>query len=303
MRKLFVLCLSIFVGTAVYGQPSDKFTGSLLWKISGNGLEKPSYILGTHHFYSVDDFDTIAGARTALEASSQVVGELLLADQVALATQSQLAAIMPQGESYRTLLSTGDYEALDNGLKGLMGMGMEQLGTMKPGMISAVLSAIMFSQANPGYNPQTHVGMDIFVQNYATEKGSPVVGLESIEEQVHLMFDAEPIKVQAERLACSVRNVDYGVESIKKLGESYAAGDLAKMYNDLLNNPDDPCPSTEAYNNAMAKERNDRWLEKLPGIMSGAPSFIAVGALHLAGEEGLLFQLDKMGYTVEAVKQ
>ena len=293
----------ICTGTAAIAQPSDKFNGSLLWKISGNGLQNPSYILGTHHLYALDFFDEIAGARAALESSSQVVGELLMADQGELATRMQLAAMLPEGVTYNDLLSESDYAKLDEGLKGLMGVGLDQFGVFKPGMISAMLSMVIFAQANPGFNAQEHTAIDVYVQNYAEENGSPVIGLETVEDQLYALFDAEPLKYQAEQLVCSVANLDYGVEQLKKLGEYYAAGNLAAMYDLAFNSPDDPCPSSETYRNSLAKERNDKWIEQLPAIMAEGQSFVAVGALHIAGEEGLLWQLDKMGYTVTAVTE
>ncbi len=293
----------ICTGAAAIAQPSDKFTGALLWKISGNGLQSPSYILGTHHLYALDFFDKIPGARTALENSSQVVGELLMADQTELATRMQLAAMLPEGVTYDALLSESDCAKLDEGLRGLTGVGLEQFGSFKPGMISAMMSMLVFAQANPDFNAQSHVAIDAYVQNYAAENGRPVLGLETVDDQIYALFDAEPLKYQAEQLVCNIGNIDFGVESLKKLGEYYAAGNLAAMYSDAFNNPNDPCPSSETYQSALAKDRNDRWLEQLPAIMSKTPSFIAVGALHLGGEEGLLFQLDKMGYTVTAVTE
>ena len=52
----------------------------------------------------------------------------------------------------------------------------------------------------------------------------------------------------------------------------------------------------------MNKDRNVKWLEKLPAMMSEKSSFIAVGCLHLIGEGGLIEGLRKLGYKVEAVK-
>lgn len=293
----------ICTGASSCAQPSGKFTGSLLWKISGNGLERPSYIFGTHHLYPLSFFDEIAGARAALESAEQIVGEMLMSDQGALAAQLQLAAMMPEGESYEQMLSPTDYEALDCGLRSLTGVGLaEQFKVFKPGMISMMVGQIIFAQANPGFDPAGHVATDVYVQDYAAAKGIPVVGLETIEDELYAIFEAEPMKFQAEQLVCSIRNIGYGVEMLKKLGEYYAAGDLESMYADGLKNPDDPCPASEASQNALLRERNERWLAQLPAIMADKPGFIAVGAMHLAGEEGLLFQLDRMGYTVEAVK-
>lgn len=294
----------MFIGAGVIAvaQPQSKFTGALLWKISGKGLDKPSYIFGTHHLYATSFFDEVAGAPEALEASEQVVGELVMADQGALAARLQAAAMMPEGESYEKLLSSADYEALDKGLTELIGVGLEQFKMFKPGMISMLVSQVTFAQANPGFNMQEHVAIDVYVQNYATEKGEPVIGLETVEDQIHSIFDAEPMKYQAEQLVCTVKHIDYGVELLKKMGEKYASGDLAGLYNDSFNDPNDPCPSSETQKNALVRERNDKWLAKLPDIMAEKPSFIAVGAGHLAGKEGLLYQLHKMGYKVKPVK-
>ncbi len=289
-------------GASAVAQPSDKFNGSLLWKISGGGLEKPSYILGTYHLKGAETLDAIAGAHAALEASSQVVGELVLSDMGALATQLQLAGLMPEGETYQAMISESDYEALDSGLKELIGVGMEQLGALRPGMISMLLTQVLFIKAFPETDLRSVVPMDTFVQNYATEKGKSVVGLETVDDQIYALFHSEPMDVQAASLVCFVRNLDYNVEATKKLKATYEAADLVALYNDGFNDANNPCPYSDEAKLALLKERNDKWLEQLPELMKAAPSFIAVGALHLAGEEGLLFQLDKMGYTVEAVK-
>jgi len=311
MKKLSFLIATLLTGMSVVscfdsgsGYP-DRFTGSLLWKISGNGLDAPSYILGTHHWCGEDTFDAIPGARAALVGARQVVGEVVMGDLADMTPQMQQAAKMPEGESYRTLLSKSDYTALDKGLKSLVGTGMDQFSAYKPELISALFMAPFYTKMFPEINFATLVPIDFMVQNFATEKGLPVVGLETLEEQLHSMLDAEPLRVQAESLVCevcNVRYVRYAVAAIRRQIRNYVAGDLAAMYRNGFHDPKNPCPLSVSEKNAMLKERNDRWLERLPAIMSAAPSFIAVGALHLAGEEGLLFQLERMGYTVEAVK-
>lgn len=293
----------ICTGAAASAQPTGRFSGSLLWKISGNGLEKPSYLFGTHHLYSLSFFDEIPGARAALQSADQVVGELLMSDQAGMAAQLQVAAMMPEGTSYQDLLSPSDYERLDNGLRGLTGVGLsEQFKIFRPAMISMLISQLIFARANPGFDPAEHVAVDAYVQNYAAQNGKPVVGLETIDDQISALFDSEPMKLQAEQLVCSIGNIDYAVEQMEQLGKDYAHGDLDAMYVNGFKNPDDPCPSSDIYQDALARDRNDRWLTKLPSVMSDGSSFIAVGALHLAGEEGLLYRLDQMGYKVEKVK-
>ena len=52
----------------------------LLWKISGNGLEQPSYLMGTHHLAPLSITDSIAGFKEAFTASQQVIGELVMSE-------------------------------------------------------------------------------------------------------------------------------------------------------------------------------------------------------------------------------
>jgi uncharacterized protein YbaP (TraB family) len=81
---------------------------------------------------------------------------------------------------------------------------------------------------------------------------------------------------------------------------AYNQGNLNWMIEHYENS--DTCPSTQEEEAALNKDRNYRWMTKLPEIMKEKSSFIAVGALHLAGEDGLLNLLEKAGYTVESIK-
>lgn len=92
-------------------------------------------------------------------------------------------------------------------------------------------------------------------------------------------------------------------EQMDKLQTAYLAQDLDALnalYQEEL--PDDPCPSTQEEKDVMNKNRNIQWLKALLDIMQEKSSFIAVGCLHLVGEDGLIEGLKKLGYKVEAVK-
>ena len=84
---------------------------------------------------------------------------------------------------------------------------------------------------------------------------------------------------------------------------AYHAQDLtamAKLYEE--EDPNNPCPSTQEEKDELNKARNEKWMDVLPVMMSEKPSFIAVGCLHLVGEDGLINRLRNAGYKVEAVK-
>ena len=79
----------------------------------------------------------------------------------------------------------------------------------------------------------------------------------------------------------------------------YRLGDLNGLF--AMLSEENPCPMSSEQEFALNDARNKRWLEKLPAIMASKPSFIAVGALHLPGDVGLLVGLERLGFTVEAV--
>ena len=73
MKKTFALLfLAITLANSVSAQ--------LLYKISGNGLEKSSYIIGTHHLANVGFLQKLDGVKTALTEADQVYGEVVFDD-------------------------------------------------------------------------------------------------------------------------------------------------------------------------------------------------------------------------------
>ena len=68
MRRWFLLAVLTLIALSSSAQ--------LLWKVSGNGLDKPSYVLGTYHLASESMIDKIPGMKQALEGCDIVVGEI-----------------------------------------------------------------------------------------------------------------------------------------------------------------------------------------------------------------------------------
>jgi len=298
-----IVALVLLVVTSTMAAQNEKrYDNALLWKISGNGLTEPSYLLGTHHLVHVSFVDSIPGLRDAMEMTHQVVGEVLMSDQPAMQARVQQGAMMPAGESYQKMLSPEDYAKLDEGLKKLFMVGLDQLGQLKPGMLSMMYSITLYSKMYPEFNPMSHEPIDAYVQRMATENGKTIRGLETVDDQIYALFDAEPLKDQAESLVCSAVNVEFSKKMVDKLNAYYRGKQLNDMYNLAFNNPDDPCKASTAQENALFKDRNEKWIQKLPEMMKEKSSLIAVGSLHLVGDDGLLDLLTAKGYTVEAVK-
>ena len=268
----------------------------LLWKVSGNGLTKPSYLFGTHHLIEKDqvkDFDKILNLASESDA---VVGEMDMTDMAAMQAKIMQGAMM-QGKNIREMISADDYVLVDTELKQLLGAGLDQLGTFKPMMLQAMYGVMVYLKSqNITKQPE---GVDVLFQKKAKENNKPVIGLETIEQQSAILFDSLPLNRQAEILVKSVKEKQKGIELLKRLNEFYIAGDLKKL-SELDKEDDDmtPAEKKQLYDN-----RNIAWMKQIPALLSKQSCFVAVGCMHLIDETGLIAQLKKAGYTVEGIEK
>lgn len=300
MKKLIFTLPLIFATLTAGAQNSEKFTGSLLWKVSGNGLEQPSYIFGTHHLAQVSFAQEYPGFAEALNYAQQVVGEVQM-EEIAAGQEAMMQhAVMPADSSYRTLLTEAEYRQLDDLLWQNLGTGLGQFEQFKPGIISQIFAIKLMSELLR-MDVTKHTSIDEHVQNTAKAQGKKVLSLETAEDQIRAMFYGESLRDQAKDLICSFSNIEYSKQAALRLNALYANADLYNIYETTFNNTDSPCASDDDSMVYLNKERNGKWMTQLPGIFADAPSFVAVGLLHLCGQDGLLYQLDQLGYTIEAV--
>lgn len=300
-KKIFTALTMLFLLISCSTGASTKEGNSLLWKISGNGLEKPSYIFGTHHLVPVSFLDSIPGIEAAFEETEQAVGELDMSKMSEMQVKIMTEGMMPAGVTYGTLLSPEEGTLLDSMLRAVVGVGMDQLGQLKPAMISNLISVSLYQQYYPSIASAQNI--DSYFQEEALKRSQPVVGLETAEDQIYVLLNSQSLERQAEMLVCMVKHPELLKEQMDEMQIAYYAQNIQVLYALYKKEqPDDPCPSTDEENNILNGDRNKKWLEKLPSIMKKKSSFIAVGCLHLPGEEGVLEGLRKLGYSVEAVR-
>lgn len=278
-----------------------KVENSLLWKVSGNGLDKPSYLFGTHHLVPISFLDEIVGLDEAFGSVEQVVGELDMSKMESMQMAIMQKAIMPKEYNYVDMLSEDDYKLLTSQVEEVIGLDFAMLERMKPAMINNLLMITLYQKYYPSM--ENGVGIDQSFQDKAREKGLSVKGLEDADDQIFLLLESQSMERQAELLMCSIKHTELLKEQMDRLQDAYTTqnlGAITDLYND--DSDDSPCPSTDEEKNLMNEARNIKWLQKLPQMMKEKPSFVAVGCLHLVGDEGLIEGLRQAGYKVEAVK-
>lgn len=303
MRKIYIIscllvALSLLSFTKGEQETTQPLTGALLWEVSGNGLSKPSYILGSYHVEGKDFVEeNIKGLQGAFNNSNVVVGELnMLTMQSEMATMQQ-AMMMSADTTYEMLLSDDDRKLLNEKLTSLIGAGLDQLAVMKP---SALQTLYMLTLLTKKTGMQS-VGMDSYYQIEGQKQGKKVQALETVKQQSDLLFCSESLAKQASDLMCGLKNEDYTMQSLDQLDSLYKAQDLAGMYifsNDSVGNP---CYTNDDFMNKLTTVRNNNWMKILPGMMQKDSHFVVVGALHLCGDTGILKQLLDLGYTLTPV--
>ncbi len=287
----------VFVVSAKNAEPS----GALLWKVSGNGIASPSYIFGTHHLIPVSFLDGINGLDDAFGSTKQVIGELDMGNKLSMQMKMIKKSLLPKGYDYKTLLSADDYKLLEQSVKEITGLELNKLDKMKPALINNLIMISLYQKYYPNSDPGK--GIDEYFQDKAKKSKMKIKGLESVEDQMYVLLEQQSVERQAELLMCSLKHPELLKEQMDKLQEAYHNQDidaLADIYNEEDEN--DPCPSTDEEKYSMNAARNKKWLSLLPDMIKREPSFIAVGCLHLVGEDGLISGLRKAGYKVEAVK-
>ena len=264
----------------------------LLWKVSGNGLAKPSYLFGTHHLVDKDQIKDVDKIIDLGKQTDAVVGEMEIPDPAAIQMKMMQAGMLT-GTSMKELLSPEDYQLADNEFQQLMGAGMAQLGVMKPMLLATLYSSLTFMQAY-GMTKQPEA-IDAILQKTAKESNKKVIGLETVDQQMDILLNSLPLKRQSEILMYTIKNKKQEVDLQLNITDAYKKGDMVKA--EALDKSDDSMTADEKK--IVAENRNNAWMKQLPELMKSQSCFVAVGFLHLVGDKGLVAQLKKAGYTVE----
>lgn len=285
------LLLIAFLGFSIsLSAQTKKATNSLLWEISGNGLKKPSYLFGTHHLIGAKFADTMKVLQEKFRSTDAVVGEIVMDST----TQTKMAPfLVMKNNTLDSLLTKSEYKEVEDYFKSKQpGFELKQLNNFKPAMVAIMM--MLFE--SPDMLKDIGEGMDDSFQKYAKKTGKSLYGLETAEYQGALLFDSD-LQKQKKALLKSIREVDKSKQKMEELKTYYINQDIDKL-TELFKNQDE---ESKEFMTELLKNRNNRWLAQLPALMENQSLFIAVGAGHLVGAEGLIKGLQLKGYILKPV--
>lgn len=269
--------------------PATAPSKGLLWKIEQPGM-RPSYLFGTIHSEDARVLNLPPVVQKTFDAAGSFTMEVLL-DQ-AVSEQMTGAMFFSDGRDLKTLMGEDWFKRISAPLAGY-GVPADMAQKMKPWAVFATLSLP---------KPQTGLFLDMVLYANAQQQGKPVYGLESVDEQL-AVFNGMAMQDQIALLKNTVENHAQIQSQLEQIIQSYLARDLGRMErlsDEFGAEAGDP-RLVDALNQRMVFDRNVLMAQRMLPRLKEGNAFIAVGSLHLPGEQGVLRLLQQRGYRVTPI--
>ena len=291
LKKIVPLCwllLGSFFTTSA--QTNNSRYQGLLWEITGNGLQKPSYLFGTMHVSS----------KLAFHLSDSFYYALKNVDAVALELnpelwQAQMVRLIKLNDNFTAFSQSGGNDFVtessfkithyEDNLKAA-------LSTEPP-----VVNSLLYRSYKVKEDFEEDTFLDLYIYQAGRKLGKAPAGVEDYYESEKLVMEAYRDMANEKKK----KDIDLDGESmsslLQKLQQAYRNGDL-----DLMDSLDNKMEKSVAFREKFLYRRNDIQADAIDSIIKKSSLFVGVGAAHLPGTRGVIEQLRKKGYTLRPVK-
>ena len=302
MKKIIIGAIAAFLaitplssviaqGKAKTAKQKNVDQNSLLWKVTGNGLDKASYVFGTIHLICEADYFWNPVMEEAFNAAEKICMEMDM-DDPQLQMTLAMGMVDKSGKNLSSYFEPADYEKLkayaEERVKAVPVSVMEM---MKP---AAVWTTMVMMQ----YSCDEVKSYEAELMEKAKQGEKEILGLETANEQLDFILGMPDKEVVQ-----SINDIVQGKDK-KELDAQFA--DMINAYKkQQLNKLYELTDQETAMKMDKVKfldDRNRNWIPKMKTMMQKQATFFAVGAAHLPGKTGVLQLLKDAGYTVEPVK-
>lgn len=295
MKKIFWLGVCAFWGMAALAQSKKPVTreedNTLLWRITGKGMQKPSYLFGTMHLLCADDIQLSDSLSKAIESASSVYLELDM-DNLVEMMGAMTKMNMRNDTTLADLLTKEEYDKV----KAYMTANSKMLPFSTVEKFKPFLAASMLMEQQAACSNM--ISMEQLIMEKSKSTGVPIKGMETMAYQMSI-FDSIPYTFQAKELVKMISEKKKGGgDQLKVLTDAYRKQQLSRM--EALTRDGDM--GIMNYTDLLLYKRNRNWASKLEGMLGEETLVIAVGAGHLPGDKGVISLLRKAGYKVEPMK-
>ena len=279
--KIFfsILCLSISITSFAQSQHQ-----SLLWKISGNGIEKDSYLYGTMH----------VSKKVAFRLDDVFYEALNKSEVVALETDPstwpEFNYNMYKQEIASYVSSKVNYSSFYENLFKI-NIPKENIVRASIRMDNSVINNYLYRKNSSSDNFEEETYLDLFIYQAAKKNNKKIIALEDLEESQYLVSKAMRNHKKDE--------IDPWLQKLYNKENAYTLQEnLYRDRNlDLLDSISIGA-NTEYFRTHMLYIRNKNMVDELVKVIGNKSVFTAIGAAHLPGTNGVINMLRSLGYKV-----
>lgn len=323
MIKILIVYLSLLFSVAVSGQTA---TNAVLFKISGNGLKSPSYILGSFHIMrgetvsSIPEFEKIYKAipQVCFETdmnqspSSTAMGEEVQPPQAkSMAKLTPQEILLPADSTYDKIIGAEKAAEVDTVMKMVFPMYVSNMRPTYAAMILQMMYSVQMLGITQENRQKGFTPIDYYVHAQAVSDGKSIEMLEpfAVQDSILKKMKMQKNSSKKQTLAEEMNSLfDFchtyssKVQLINKLKKLYAEGKGEDVMLELQNNQ---YASGLTSGLLDVNKRNAEWMKKIPQMIKTKPTLIVVGLAHLLkykDSEGIVANLKSLGYKVEPIK-
>ncbi|MDG0973519.1 MAG: TraB/GumN family protein [Crocinitomicaceae bacterium] len=284
MKYFFTLFIALLTYFGIFAQESN----SLLWEIKGKKVKSPSYLFGTMHLIPQENFLFPESLKEKVKNS-----ELLIMEIGGISEQLSAAQfIMLKEGSLFDFFAKEQRDSLFNYFENTLNQDISTVISRYSNMKPMVLLQL-FTQEAFGENPASY---DISLEAIARKNNVKIEGLETIEQQIGF-FDKMTVDEQVKMVMTALRNTDNSKAETEKLIALYLNQNIDSLAIMISNSE----TGSDSFEEEFLTNRNADWIPQIKTYVKKNSCFIAVGAGHLGGPNGVVPLLRKEGYTVEPV--
>jgi uncharacterized protein len=282
LHALFISCWLVLCSCAAQADPT-------IWKIQGK--HNSVYLLGTIHLLHKDQALPANVQKTYAQTRELWLEvDLQSMSASALATTLQSKGMLPPNQTLLSKLDVGTRTQLQSTASRL-NLPTELLSPLQPWL--AALTLQMTQYASSGYVADS--GVDVQLSQLASADHKATHGFETVSEQLDLFATLDQ-PAQIAFLKQTLQELNENNDEVASLEQAWLSGNQTELERYLQQGMDEG----PALLDALTTRRNQRWLGQMKPMLNeqSTDALVAVGALHLVGEHGLVELLKKAGYRV-----
>jgi uncharacterized protein YbaP (TraB family) len=267
---------------------ADGAAGPALWEVAGE--RNTVYLFGSVHLLRDGEFRLEGRVAQAYGDAEAVFLEVDMDDlsPMDMAGTTAALAVDPQGRGLFELMGPDAGTARERAEAA--GIDLALLAPMEPWF--AGLTVVTLALAKEGYT--SGAGVEQLVLEQAAADGKEILGFETLEEQLSAL-DGLDIELQRDFLLKALEDAARPNEALAAFLQAWKDGDEQALAAELASEFE---ASPALYESLMVR-RNQRWIGQVEDLLDDDRDYlVVVGALHLAGPDGLPAQLQKRGRSV-----